>query len=582
MIDAVEPVHDLARGIARDVGAAGPCITVSTACSSSTGAIGLARDMIAMGGADAILAGGTDVLSSSVFAGFHALGILSAEKCAPYSLPFGTTLGEGAGFLVLERGEAAHARGAKVLARISGFGLSGDGYHETSPDPEGGGVTRALRAALADSDLQPEDIGYINAHGTGTEANDPSEWRGIQRGLGNVTNVPVSSTKGALGHTQGAAGVLESIVTILTMRRDLVAPTLNFVGARKFAPSDPVGGSSPRRAVYKHALCLNSAFGGSNAALVLSRPDRSARKPRPRVPLDVLGVGLVGPYGLGTHAFEKACKPDAPGRVSPFEIKEVVPRTDPRGLDPSSRFLIAAVALCLQDARVRLRGSLRDRTGLIAGAIRPSPESVRAFGDSVSERGLRSLSAAAFARIVLNAPAGFCSKALTLRGPHTAIATGAGSGLAAVVSAAEVLSTRDDVSLMLGAAVDELALDSKEIEQMAEGAVSVLLARPEFSTSREDTPRVRMTGWGMAGPRDLGRAVQMASSGEDGTDAPFDSVFDEREYCQYLADSYREWAAPSAMAFADAVLVLRRGEARRVLVTSDLVGSVSIAAVLRA
>ena len=210
-----------------------------------------ASSVIAMGGADAVLAGGADVLSSSVFAGFHALGVLSAQKCAPFSLPFGTTLGEGAGFLVLESGEAARKRGAEVLARLSGFGLSGDGYHETSPDPEGGGVTRALRAALADSDLLPEDIGYINAHGTGTEANDPSEWRGIQRCLGAVTDVPVSSTKGALGHTQGAAGVLESIVTILTMRRELVAPTLNFVGARRFAPADPVGGSSPRRAVYK-------------------------------------------------------------------------------------------------------------------------------------------------------------------------------------------------------------------------------------------------------------------------------------------------------------------------------------------
>ena len=215
--DPDRDVHELAQDVVQNLDVAGPVITISTACSSSTSAIGIARDLLAMDAADAVITGGAAVLSPEVFAGFHALGVLSPGKCAPFSEPFGTTLGEGAGFLVLERSQSAFSRNAEPIATLAGYGLSADAHHETSPDPKGGGVYRAVRSALADASLQPSDVGYVNAHGSGTEANDPSEWRGIQRALGGEATVPVSSTKGAIGHTQGAAGALEVIVTILTM-----------------------------------------------------------------------------------------------------------------------------------------------------------------------------------------------------------------------------------------------------------------------------------------------------------------------------------------------------------------------------
>src|SRR5262249_54328647 len=146
--------------------------------------------------ADAVIAGGSDALTEEIFAGFHNLGLLSPAKCAPFSEPPRTTLGEGAGFVVLERGDRALRRGASPIARISGYGPSCDAYHAAPPDPTGAGVSRAARAALAAAGLAPADIDYINAHGTGTEANDPAEWRGILAVLGDRARaVPVSATK---------------------------------------------------------------------------------------------------------------------------------------------------------------------------------------------------------------------------------------------------------------------------------------------------------------------------------------------------------------------------------------------------
>ena len=413
----------------------------------------------------------------------------------------------------------------------------------------------------------------MNAHGSGTEANDPSEWRGIQRALGGEATIPVSSTKGAIGHTQGAAGALEVIVTILTMKRGVVAPTLHFVGPRRFGPPDPVARSIPRPAAYDHALCLNSAFGGSNAALVVSRHPFARNEPRQRRPVGILGVGMVGPFGLaGGAAHGKELR--SGGGVPRFAIERVVPRADPRGLDPMSRFLTAAAAVSLEDAGVKITGRRGERTGLIAGAVRPSGESVRAFSDSVTERGLRQLSAHAFARIVLNAPAGFCSKLLSLRGPLTVVSVGSGSGLLAALLSAEFLSTRDDADLMIAAGVDEQASEDDDGGEPVEGAACLLLGH--CSSSPRDGPSVRVAGWSVAGPGALDSA--MAQVRHETGNATADQVFDERDF----AGSARPAALPSALALAAATIAIRRAEIDRAWVVSDAGRSMSAALLLTA
>lgn len=568
------PVHEITVQVADELGCDGPRLTICTACSSSTAAIGIARDLLLSGCCDVVLAGGADVLAERVFAGFHALGVLSAERCAPYSTPFGTTLGEGAGFLVMEREEHARARGADVDAVISGYGLSADGHHETSPDPRGRGVERALRAALDDAGLGSGDVGYVNAHGSGTAANDPSEWRGIQRGLGEGTTVPVSSSKGALGHAQGAAGVLETIATILMMRQGLVPPTLNFAGARAYVPADPVAGTQPRAHAYRHALCLNSAFGGSNAALVVSRAAPTVvAGPRCRAPISVVGMGLVGRHGVGLRAWELGGDAGS-GRVPPFDFSEVSRRIDPRGLDAMSRFLTAAGALAMADAGFVAGGGGHDGGGLVVGATRPSPESLERFGDSIADNGLDGISAPAFARVVLNAPAGFCSKLLGLKGPLTVLTTGGGSGLSAIILAAELLSSRKGIDLMLAGGVDELQDDDEGRAPAGEGAGMVALARESGAGS---APRI--VSWGIAGPGRIEEAVRQALCRVGAEPPPAEDIFDEAGCAE---GSGREWALPSALAFLAATTALRSGRARRTLVTSGLGRAVSAAVLLEA
>ena len=558
--DLAHPSHMLAESLADALGCRGPCITVSTACSSSTGALGIARELILMGAVDVMIAGGADVLTPEVFAGFHALGVLSADKCAPFSYPFGTTLGEGAGFMVLERGDLRKARGDRPIVILAGFGLSGDAYHETSPEPRGAGVERAVRQALADAGVAPDGVDYVNAHGSGTMANDASEWQGIQRGLGaRARAIPISSSKGALGHGQGAAGVLETIVTILAHRHGQVPPTLHFASARPQMPPDPVPGPLPRTHAWRYALCLNSAFGGSNAALVLSSCERR-REPHALRHVYVRGLGIVGPWGLDTAAFVDAAANGRGGGdpVPHFDIERFVPSADPRGLDPLSRFLTAACALALRDAAVTVRGSMRDRAGLLVGIVRPSTTSLADFTSSLESRGLGGLSASAFARIVLNAAPGFASKLLSLRGPLTTITTGDGGGLAAILLAGEMLATRCDVDLMLAGGAEERRQASvSEHGVPVEGAACLVLSSmPETRSGIRD---VCIGGWGISGFGRLADAVAQAMP--DRSTSPAVRTFS--------AGDWNAGALGSALACAEAVAGLRNGEIDRALVTSD-------------
>jgi 3-oxoacyl-[acyl-carrier-protein] synthase II len=452
--------------MAAELGVRGPCVAVGTVCCASTNAVGLGRDLLEMGSADVVLAGGADVVTPELAAGFHALGLLGRRRCAPFSDRAGTTLGEGAGFVVLESRERAERRGARPLAWLCGYGLSGDAFHETAPDPSGAGVARAVRAALADAQVTPEQVGYVNAHGTGTQANDTAEVRGLQAALGpRASEIPVSSTKGHLGHAQGAAGILELVATLLAAREGTVPPTLHLDRPRRGAPADPVGQLFPRPHPWEVALCTNSAMAGSNAAAVVSRsPPRRARRP-PR-PVAVAGVGLAGP------------------RESEEALARLVPIADVSGMDPSARLVTLAAARAIEDGGLKISTDRSDRSGLVLGNGRLSPATIRAFRRSIADRGLWRLSTAAFARRMPSAPAGACAAALGLRGPASTIATGEGEGLCAAAYAAQLLAARDDADLMLAAQMRE--------EEDGTGIATVLALQAGHGA-------VELAGWGLAG-----------------------------------------------------------------------------------
>ena len=210
------------------------------------------------------------------FAGFSSMGNVSAVPCSPFSESIGLTLGEGAAMLVLESERRARGRNARVRARLLGYGLGADAYHPTSGDPTGRPQAAAARNALSMAGLEPTDIDYVNAHGTGTAGNDPVETRALWLLFGNrAADVPVSSLKGALGHTLGAAGAIEAAMTALSVERQIVPPTANFTKGRAGCDLDYVPHAGREKRV-RHALSFNFAFGGNNAVLVLGASNVAA------------------------------------------------------------------------------------------------------------------------------------------------------------------------------------------------------------------------------------------------------------------------------------------------------------------
>lgn len=543
-------VHQLPRRVAEALGARGPAFAVSTACTSSTAAIGFGLDLLRADLCDAVVAGGADVLTPELFAGFHALHLLSAVPCAPFSTPFGTTLGEGAGFVVLTR-----ARG-EARERVVGHGLSCDAFHPTAPDPTGSGIARSLRAALADARVEPARVGYVNAHATGTEANDPAEWRALREVFGR--DVPTSGSKSFLGHAQGAAGVLELASTLVCTRRGAVPPTRGFRGARPRCPADPVAGERPRDLALDTFVSTSSAFAGSNAAIVVTTRDEP-EPPRPRRVVRVRSAGAVGPFGPGVERHRDAHRSPLPTGRARAPLPAVLARADEREYDPASVLLVGAAAEALERAGAIPRGPARDRTGIFTATTRMSPASSEELSRSVEERGLQRLSAKAFTRLVLNASTGIAARALGLRGATTTVTSGAGGGLLAVALAALYLQTHDEVDDLVAGAVEELRDD--ELDRLVEGAACVLLG------ARADAGGPIVAGVGLAGARAEALALAGAPVDAPVLDVPDPSVGAES-------------SLPSAFAIAAAATAITRGELSSAVVV-DARGTLATALYLR-
>jgi 3-oxoacyl-[acyl-carrier-protein] synthase-1 len=241
--------------------------TVSTACSSSVNSIIHAVRLIKHGFLDRAIAGGTDALSRFTLNGFNSLMILDKEICKPFDINRkGLNLGEGAAYLILESEEAA--KGKPLLAEVTGFANANDAYHQTASSPEGLGPLLSMSQALKSSGLNASDIDYINAHGTGTDNNDLTEGIAIERIWGEKIP-PVSSTKPYTGHTLGAAGAVEAIISLLTLQHGLVFPNMNFSNKMEELHFEPVKELLTDRTI-KHVLSNSFGFGGNDSTLILS------------------------------------------------------------------------------------------------------------------------------------------------------------------------------------------------------------------------------------------------------------------------------------------------------------------------
>jgi 3-oxoacyl-[acyl-carrier-protein] synthase II len=250
----------------------GPLRIISNACASGANAIGHAFHLVRSGRADRVLAGGYDALSQLVFAGFDALQALSPSGIPrPFDAARdGLALGEGAGFVVVESADAAKERGARILAEVLGYGAATDIHHLTQPQPEGNAALSTMQAACRMAGLSPEQIDYINSHGTGTPLNDIAEGNAIQRWAGSATSgVKVSSTKSSIGHLLGGAGAVESVISLIALDKQFLPANLNV------RETDPVCTfeliREPREASVNRVLTNSFGFGGANATLIFAK-----------------------------------------------------------------------------------------------------------------------------------------------------------------------------------------------------------------------------------------------------------------------------------------------------------------------
>lgn len=432
-----EPLCVTTERLQRVFGARGPTSTACAACASSGLAIVQAMDWVRRGLVDVALAGGADALSALTFFGFESLGALDPEPCRPFDRARrGLSLGEAGAYLVLERESRARGRGAPILAFLAGAASGAEAHHVTHPEPSGARAAELVSSALASAGLGPGDLDYVNAHGTGTVPNDRMEANALTASLGDhVSHVYVTSSKAQLGHTLGAAAALEAAVTVLSLVRGEVPPTvgLDTPEESRLRHVPGRGVQAPLRA----ALSCSFGFGGTGSVLLFEHAEREARPLAPAPALRVVVTGMAALGARGEHVGEalagyvdaQPAASHAPYAIDPLASLEPARS---RRFDRSTAFVTAVVERALADARLTEHG-----TGLVMGTAFGSVErSVRFVQKSVLGTP-RVASPAEFPHLVVSAASGNASIYLGLRGPVFAVSdreTSAENALAAAVA----------------------------------------------------------------------------------------------------------------------------------------------------
>jgi 3-oxoacyl-[acyl-carrier-protein] synthase II len=506
-----------AQLLASRYGVAGPVGTVTTACSAFCAALTTATDLLRAGTIDTALVGGTDALSLTTLAGFVGLKAVSGSPCAPFSLPVGLSLGEGAAFIVVEELCAATARGAVILGEVEGYGLSNDAWHCSAPDPTGKGATAAMAAALADAHRTRAQVTYVNAHGTGTEANDKAEAKAIRRLFGQDQDIPpVSSTKAVVGHCLGAAGAIETVATLLCAAQGVVPASVNFSGSRDGCMLTHVANRKTAWKTGARWLKNNFAFGGNNASILFKNGVPEVQETGAcgciDEPVVLSAAGILSGAGIAPSQLtaEYFCKPctrsdkEVPAygtwpvcEVPPFGAAEIDRRFSSRGIDRAGLLATAAAMLALKNGRVPDRPSVRSRIGFFMSIAQGSSWAEREHIGRLLENRFHIDQIHAFPYIVPNAVTGTVARALTLTGYNNTFCNGPGASVFGFSAAWAAVKNRH-VKMLLCGSVDDLTeeglFDCVAAEQesaprpiLGEGSVMLLL-EPQSEARRRGVP----------------------------------------------------------------------------------------------
>lgn len=464
--------YGFGKALSHALGIGGETWVVTTACSSTTAAIGLALTLIRRGYYKKVLIGGADSLSLASMSGFNGLKALSRQQTAPFSIPIGLNIGEAACFWVVEEMEHALLRNARCLGRIAGHATTSDAYHPTAPDPRGDGVYRTLTQALHHSGLALKDIAYINAHGTGTEANDRAESKGIAKFIKDLP-IPAISLKSFFAHCMGATGILETTCSLLSMNDGFIPATINFSQARPGCHLDYVPNDC-RPQEHKAFISANYAFGGNNAAAVITHwnfPTPAMEETSHRVVIS--GAGVISSLGLsieqtlqalrahkkGIGSIEKLnlrnMKSDLAGLVPEFHAAQIDKRLDFSHMNPISKFATAAAKQALDSSCIRVGRENAEKIGIVMGVCNGPSEADHMNSLYTSETYEPNISC--FSNITANSTAGWVSKALYLKGVNISLAPGHHASLQALAYAFDSLAQGHADHIIAGASDEVFA-----------------------------------------------------------------------------------------------------------------------------
>ncbi|WP_331738858.1 beta-ketoacyl-[acyl-carrier-protein] synthase family protein (plasmid) [Streptomyces sp. NBC_00727] len=514
----------IAEALSSAFGLLGPSVSVNTACASGAHAIAHATEAIGAGRVDAMLVGGSDAFTETAFAGFTSLQSLSTKPAAPYSKDRdGLSLGEGAGMLVLAEESVARAAGAPILAEVLGYGLSADGYHATAPHPKGEGAARAIRSALEAAGITPEDVGYINGHGTGTPKNDTAESNAVRAALGEAAeSTALSSSKSMVGHLLGAAGAVEAIVTVQALVDQVAPPTANFTELDPKCGLDAV--PDPGRAhTMDVALSNNFAFAGANACVAFARPGSSftpADAPPPEKVV-VTGFAAITSAGDGADAVWEAWRE---GRVlgtdedglrvarADYDPQKYISARDRRRMDPLGQLAVASCRGALEHAGL----TADDRVGVVLGTGLGPMRSIEEFLLPVLAGCPAHGSPAVFPNTVFNAAAGQVAMNVGAKGPTSTVTTGHAAGASALTVAHDLLLQHradavlcpavEDLSPGVLEAYRQLPLFDSPDYTLAEAGIALVLERESTAKARGARILAEFAGHGTASDaRGIGR-----------------------------------------------------------------------------
>jgi 3-oxoacyl-[acyl-carrier-protein] synthase II len=506
---AQHQTHDLQRHL----GFRGPVTIIANACASGANAIGHGADLIRSGAYDCVLAGGYEALTELIYVGFDCLQAMSPDCCRPFDVARnGLMLGEAAAFVVLESESHAQARGAPIRCELAGYGHGTDLHHLTQPHPSGATAVTVMRQAIAQAGVNVADIGYVNAHGTGTPLNDISEGTAFATMFGDNSTIPsrlrISSTKAAIGHTLGAAGSVEALFAIAALQSGQLPPNLNVQQPEPTVAANLVA-VGERRPDMPATLTVNLGFGGSNAALVFRRYElrsRTATHAEPRKPplaLAICGMGVVLPSetpsrmkGLNESTGEQVVR-CVDRTHEPLATLQNAARV--RRASPLTLYMLAAA----QQALAAAPELLRDRLGIVASFNTGAVVATRRFFEGVIKSGQRFASPNLFPETVFNSPTSHVAAVLGVAGPCYSLVGDDAAWVNAVrVAAAWLANGVVDHALVIGAVeLDPVVIDAfvragwlpphgRTGYVPSEGAEALLVRR--------------------AGPQDRLRIVQMA------------------------------------------------------------------------